>query len=132
MSSSETPSSHTKHTNLTPADAYAVITDPNILPSINAETPLLHRLGSYIVLASLLSGGLFVAYIFGVDILQTQAEIVGIGLAVAIAFGFVGGWSIDWWDLVLGYWWLSMPVAGLAGLAFMVMQERASGMVEVE
>lgn len=132
MSSSSTPSSHTQHTNLTPLDAYAVITDPDILPSLTAETSLPRRLRSYFVLGTLVAGGLFLAYILGVDILQTRAEIVGIGLAVVIALGFAGGWNIDWWELVLGYWWLSMPVAGLAGVAFLVLQEGTSGMVEVE
>ena len=132
MSSSESPPEHTKHTGLTPADAYNVITDPNVLPSLNEDTSLLRRLGSYVVLLTLLASGLFAAYIFGVDILQTQTQIIGVGIAVAIALGFAGGWTIDWWDLVLGYWWLSMPVAGLAGLAFLMLQERASGMVEVQ
>ncbi|MCJ1249694.1 hypothetical protein MMC30_006920 [Trapelia coarctata] len=132
MSSSETAPSHTKHTGLTPSDAYNAITDPDILPSLDSETSLPHRLGSYIVLLSLLASGLFAAYIFGVDILQTQTQLVGVGITIALGMGLVGGWSIDWWDLVLGYWWLSMPVAGLAGLMFLLMQEEGSGMVEVE
>jgi len=131
-SSEETAPAHTKHTGLTPADAYNALTDPNVLPSLNEDTSIVRRLGSYIVLLSLLAGGLFLAYIFGVDILQTQTQIIGIGIAIVLGMGLVGGWNIDWWDLVLGYWWLSMPIAGLAGVAFLVMQERTSGMVEVE
>ncbi|MCJ1476779.1 hypothetical protein MMC13_005448 [Lambiella insularis] len=122
---------HTRHTGLTPADAYRAITDPDVLPTLDAA-PKTRQAQSHLVLLVLLCSAIFGAWLLGVDILQSQTQIIGVGLAVAVAIGFAGGWNIDWWELVLGYWWLSMPVAGLAGLAFLMMQENASGMSETD
>lgn len=122
---------HTKHTGLTPADAYNAITDPDVLPTLESA-PKTRKAQSHLVLTVLLCSAIFGAWLIGVDILQSQTQIIGIGLAIAVAIGFVGGWNIDWWELVLGYWWLSMPVAGLAGLGFLMMQENASGMDETD
>jgi hypothetical protein len=44
-----------------------------------------------------------------------------------------GSHSIDWWELVVaGYWRLSMPVAGAAGLLLVMAQEQATGFSEVD
>ena len=45
---------------------------------------------------------------------------------------WTGSHSIDWWELITRYWWLSMPVAGAAGLLLVMAQERADGLGDVE
>ncbi|MCJ1413571.1 hypothetical protein MMC19_007692 [Ptychographa xylographoides] len=122
---------HTPHTGLKPIDAYNAITDPNVLPTLD-DAPTSRRLQSSIVLVTLLSGAIFGAWFLGVDILQTQTQIIGIGGAVLAAIAFAGGLQIDWWGLVMGYWWLSMPVAGLAGVGFLLMQEQATSLQETD
>ncbi|MCJ1282917.1 hypothetical protein MMC26_002243 [Xylographa opegraphella] len=131
MSSKEKAPRHTEHTGLTPKDAYNVITDPEVLPSLD-EASVPRKIQSTFVLLFLLCCGLFGAWFLGVDILQSQTQIVGIGVAVALAIAFAGGFNVDWWDLVVGYWWLSMPVAGLAGIAFLLVQETTSGIQETD
>ncbi|MCJ1321641.1 hypothetical protein MMC15_006986 [Xylographa vitiligo] len=131
MSSEETSSRHTEHTGLTPKDAYNVITDPDVLPSLD-EASVPRKIQSTFVLLVLLCGALFGAWFLGVDILQSQTQIIGVGIAIAVAIAFVGGFNMDWWDLVLGYWWISMPAAGLAGIAFLLIQENTSGMEETD
>ena len=45
---------------------------------------------------------------------------------------WTGSHKIDWWELVAGYGWLSMPVAGAAGLLLVMAQEQSSGLHEVD
>ena len=45
---------------------------------------------------------------------------------------WVGGHYIDWWELVAGYWWLSLPAAGAAGILFVMAQEQSSGLHEID
>ena len=46
--------------------------------------------------------------------------------------GRTGSHSIDWYELVTGYWWFSLPVAGAAGLMLVMAQEQATGFSEVD
>ena len=102
MSSEETSSRHTAHTGLTPKDAYNAITDPDVLPTLD-EAAAPRKIQSHLVLLVLLAGALGGAWFLGVDILQSQTQVIGVGVAVAIAIAFIGGFNIDWWELVLGY-----------------------------
>ncbi|MCJ1483857.1 hypothetical protein MMC06_004025 [Schaereria dolodes] len=129
--SADTSTDHTPHTGLKPSDAYNVITDPNVLPTLD-EAPKTRQLQSHFVLLALLSGAIGVAWLLGLDIIQGRIALLGLGIAVTLAIGAVGGWNIDWWELVLGYWWFSIPIAGAAGLGFLMMQEHASGMDETD
>lgn len=122
---------HTKSGAPKPATAVSTITDPNFLPSLD-EAPTTRKLQSHLLLSLLLASAIFAAYILGLDIIQGRVAIGVLGVAVALAIGAVGGWNIDWWELVLGYWWFSIPIAGLAGLAYLIMQEHASGLNETD
>jgi len=68
---------------------------------------------------------------------RTSWGTLALGLGGVVAGGvcllyWTGSLYIDWWELVAGYWWLSMPVAGAAGLLLVMAQEQATGFSEVE
>jgi hypothetical protein len=61
--------------------------------------------------------------------------VLALSSAAVVAAGMLhstGSHSIDWWALVAGSWWLSVPVAGAAELLLVVAQERSSGWYEVD
>ena len=105
----------------------AALTDPTFpLPTLTGETSTFRYVRSFTVLTSLIVTGLGGAYLFDAAILQNPIYLGLITLAVIAGVFATGTAWIDWWELVLGYWWLSMPVGGAAGLAFIMMQERAT------
>jgi len=55
----------------------------------------------------------------------------GVSAAGAVLMYWTGSHYIDWWELLAGYWWLSMPVAGMAGVLLVMAQERATSFNEV-
>ena len=62
-----------------------------------------------------------------------QALFLGaVAAAVLIALFVTGTVWVDWWELVLGYWWFSIPVGAAAGLAFVLNQETGATMGEVQ
>ncbi|KAL9111406.1 MAG: hypothetical protein Q9187_007921 [Circinaria calcarea] len=124
-------SNHTRSGAPKPSTAISTLTDPDFLPSLD-QAPVTRKLQSHLLLALLLCGAISMAYVLGLDIIQGRVAIGVLGVAVALAIGAIGGWNIDWWELVLGYWWFSIPIAGAAGLAYLIMQEHASGMAETD
>ena len=81
------------------------------------------------------------AYLGGFELFQVSEHSswweVGLGVGAALlvvltALYWTGIQSIDWWELVKGYWWLSMPVAGAAGLLLVMAQEQSSDWHEVD
>lgn len=72
---------------------------------------------------------------FEASFLQSEQPILVLGgvFAVVLTTLFATGtvW-IDWWELVLGYWWLSLPIGAAAGLVFVMNQEASSTLGEVE
>jgi hypothetical protein len=46
-----------------------------------------------------------------VIIMEQLALLVAMISVLLLALWFVGTVWIDWWELVVGYWWLSMPIA---------------------
>ncbi|KAL3424804.1 hypothetical protein PVAG01_04085 [Phlyctema vagabunda] len=146
---------HTTKDGEKPTNAFTAITDPDFLPTLESA-PKTQHLKSYLVLISLVVGGVVGAWFYGFELFQFSStqdpqipfqpaeptvsdssvlEIISLlGLVVAallVVISWTGALWIDWWELVLGYWWLSMPVGGAAGLCLVLMQETASGMDEV-
>jgi hypothetical protein len=77
----------------------------------------------------------------GFELLQTRDDVSwgalalglgGAGSAAGVLLYWTGSHYIDWWELVMGYWWLSMPVAGAAGVLLVMAQEQATGFHEVD
>lgn len=139
----------------------AAVFDPSFpLPTLEPKkTPTIRYIQSFLVLLFLLSAAVIGAWFFELSILQSGfgtatspnpkaknvLSILGIVIRVEqlallvgtigvlfFAMWFTGTVWIDWWELVIGYWWLSMPIAGLAGLLFLLAQERTDTMGQVD
>lgn len=123
---------HTTTSGTKPSHLVQAILDPDFLPS-TAKAPLLRKVQAYGVLLLLVMGGMVGARKFlNVEILQTEMPIfVATGALIAGAIFAIAG-DIDWWELVLAYWWFSLPAAGVAGLLLVMLGERATGMTHVE
>lgn len=110
------------------------------IPTLEENAPTTSKLRSNLFLLSLLLGAIISAYLYGFELLQpsdhtTWAE-KGITLFLVAAFGggaawFVGVQKIDWWELVWGYWWFSMPIAGGAAVVLVRAMEATEG-IEVK
>lgn len=107
--------------------AIAAVTDPKFpLPVLDEKSSALRYVLSFSTLFGLLGAGIALAQFYEVAILQSAQPLVvmGCGFAAVVGALFITGtvW-IDWFELVIGYWWLSMPVGALAGLALVLNQE---------
>jgi hypothetical protein len=105
----------------------AAATDPKFpLPTLTPKSTRVQYIRSFALLFVLLGSGLGGAYIMEATILQEPLYAGIIGLITVLGVFATGAAWIDWWGLVLEYWWLCLPVGGAAGLAFVMMQERAT------
>jgi hypothetical protein len=114
--------------------AVAAITDPTFpLPELNDKSSILDYILSFITLFVLLGLGLCGAWLFDASMLQSSQPLFVLSTAftVIVAALFLTGtvW-VNWWELVLGYWWLSMPIGALAGLVLVLNQEASTGLEE--
>jgi hypothetical protein len=64
--------------------------------------------------------------------LQQLALLLGVTSVLFLAMWFTGTVWIDWWQLVIGYWRLSIPIGAPAGLLFLVAQERTDTVGQVD
>jgi hypothetical protein len=112
----------------------AAVTDPKFpLPALTENSSTLRYFLSIGTLIGLLATGIVGAWLLKIEILQTQQPLVAIGVCffvVLSALFFTGTVWIDWYELVLGYWWLSMPIGAAAGLALVMNQEASAGIEE--
>ena len=116
--------------------AIAAVTDPKFpLPSLTAESSSLRYALSFGTLLALLVGGIGGAMYCGVEILQSSQPLALGAFAVATmiaAFFLTGTIWIDWFELVVGYWWLSIPIGALAGIAVVLNIEASATLAETE
>jgi hypothetical protein len=112
----------------------AAVTDSKFpLPVLNDQSSTLRYILSFGTLASFLAGGIVGAWFLDVTMLQSQQPVVVLSLAffgILGALFFTGTVWIDWFELVLGYWWLSMPIGAAAGLVLVMKQEQDTGIRE--
>jgi hypothetical protein len=96
---------------------------------------------SHLALISLVFGCVVLGWFLGFDLLQVSgrnswlelaALLAGFAVVLVAAMHWIGVSRIDFWAMLNGYWWLSVPVAVTAMAAVTVMQERATGLHEVE
>lgn len=123
---------HTTSTGAKPSHLVEALLDPEFLPS-TTKAPMLRKVQAYGVLLALVMGGMVGARkVLSIEILQTEMPIfLATGVAVATTIFAVAG-DIDWWELVLAYWWFSLPAGGAMMLLLIVMGENATGMTEAE
>lgn len=116
-------------------------TDILPLPTLTTSSPTTTHLKSHLTILFLLITSILGSYLLGFSLLQQSssttwlesaislAALVGVG---ATALWWTGSHKIDWWELVLGYWWFSMPIAGAAGLLLIRAQEGSEEIGDVE
>jgi len=114
--------------------AVAAVTDPKFpLPQLDENSSVLEYVLSFVTLFGLLGGGIYAAWLYGTPLLQTSQPLLFLPAVFVVTvglLGLVGTLWINWWELVLGYWWLSMPIGALAGLVLVFNQEANSGLDE--
>jgi len=123
---------HVSSASTKPDDFLTVLTDPNFKPTI-ADAPLLRKAQSFAVLFALVAGGLYLGRtVLRVELLTVGwPVVVAIGVAITAAIVAVAG-DVDWWELVLAYWWLTMPVGAAAAVALIVLGEETNGMRDLD
>lgn len=100
-----------------------IMNDPEFMSEFSSESSAfsVRKIRSHIILLSLIAGGLYGAYVvLGVEILETWAAFVIVGVVTILGVYTTGGFLIDWWSLLLGHWWLSLPIGAAAGLALLM------------
>jgi len=110
------------------------------LPALDESRPVSHHARSHLVLLCSLFSLVVLAWLFGLDLLQvsenTSWKSLGLGLSLIVGVGglvlhWTGTTSIDWYEMIASYWWLSMPVLGGTGLLLVMMQEGSSELGEL-
>ena len=118
------------------ATATAILTDPDFpLPALDNKSSYFQHARSFAVLSVLLAGGIVGTWYLNTSLLQSEQPVYVIAGAFAVtmlALFVTGTVWVDWYELVLGYWWLSIPIGAAAGLALVLNQEGRAGLEEVE
>lgn len=116
--------------------AVAAVLDPTFpLPALTEESTAIQYVLSFGTLFILLGGALGGAWLYGVEILQGSQPLLVNGCVFAAmigAFAITGTIWIDWFELVIGYWWLSMPIGAFAGLIIMLKTEAETTLAETQ
>ncbi|ERF75877.1 hypothetical protein EPUS_01243 [Endocarpon pusillum Z07020] len=139
----------------------AAVFDPSFpLPTLEPKkTPTTRYIQSFLVLFFLLAAGVMGARFFELSILQTSSSIstspnpkskhvlsvlglvmpkeqlavlIGVIVVLFLAMWFTGTIWIDWWELVVGYWWLSLAICVAVALLFLMAQERTDTIGQVD
>lgn len=116
--------------------AFAAITDPKFpLPALTSNSSTLRYILSFGTLLGIMACGIGGAWYLGLEILQSSQPLV-MGIIVSaialVAFWVTGTIWVDWFELVIGYWWLSMPIGALVGIAVVLNAEASATMVETD
>lgn len=107
-------------------------TDVLPLPTLEKSSPATAHIKSNFLLFVGLVSGLAACYLFGFELFQpadgTSWQEVAVWSTGFITLGaavlwFIGLHTIDWWALVLEYWWFSMPIAGAVGFLYVRAEE---------
>jgi len=123
---------HTTSTGTKSTGVVEALLDPEFLPT-TAKAPILRKLQSAGVLLILVTGAMFAGrLLISTEILQVQWPLFfALGATIAGSIFVIAG-DIDWWELLLAYWFLSLPAGVVAGALLVMMGEQATSMTDVE
>ncbi|EGX45302.1 hypothetical protein AOL_s00170g9 [Orbilia oligospora ATCC 24927] len=114
-----------------PTSGTEIIIDTSFAPTLEAA-PLSRYLQSFVILSFLLgSAGVGIWYL-GFDIFQTTTQQWVIIAAVTTCLFYSGVVWIDWWAVVVEYWWLSIPILAGTGILFIRMDEAIRDVQEID
>lgn len=116
-------------------DPLAALSDPDLLPSTDHASTA-RRLRSHLFLLMIVATGVLGSRYLGLDMLQgegwpaaaTNAGVAALGVGGVL---MTGGLAVDWYEIVLGWWWVSAPIMVMAGLVIVMAEERTQGVEEV-
>jgi len=123
---------HTLSDGTKPETGLAAILDPNFIPTLDEGVPTIRWIQSFVVLSAIIAGGIAVGWLGDLEIFQTKVQLAVITGSIVVAFFFTGAAYIDYWELVVKYWWFSIPMSAAAGLAYVIMEETGKGLEEVD
>ncbi|KAF3160249.1 hypothetical protein TWF106_009014 [Orbilia oligospora] len=114
-----------------PTSGTETIIDTSLAPTLEAA-PLFRYIQSFVILSFLLgSAGVGVWYL-GFDIFQTTTQQWVIVAAVTTCLFYSGVVWIDWWAVVVEYWWLSIPILAGTGILLTRMDEAIRDVQEID
>ncbi|KAK6516059.1 hypothetical protein TWF506_005972 [Arthrobotrys conoides] len=122
---------HTTEFGEKPTSGTEIITDTSFAPTLQVA-PLSRYILSFAVLSFLLvCAGVGVWYL-ELDIFQTTTQQWVIVAAVIVSLFYSGVVWIDWWAILVEYWWLSIPILAGMGIVFIRMDEATRGVEEID
>ncbi|KAF3921580.1 hypothetical protein AA313_de0204852 [Arthrobotrys entomopaga] len=110
---------HTTKRGNKPTSGTEVLTDTSFVPTLESA-PSTRYLQSFLVLFMMVSSAAFSAWFLDFDIFQSKAQQQLVLLGVIGGLFYSGAVWIDWWTIVVEYWWISIPL--LAGLGIIVVR----------
>jgi len=122
---------HTTKSGSKPETAVTAVLDSNFLPTLDGAPPTRY-VQSFLILASIILGLAFLAYIHGLEVFQTTAQQNVIMGLVTFTLFYTGVVWIDWWELAVGYWWFTLPILAGFGVLLVRMNEAATGIDDVD
>ncbi|KAF3916802.1 hypothetical protein ABW20_dc0108681 [Dactylellina cionopaga] len=129
--SSNPNTDHTTKSGTKPATGIEALTDTSFVPTLESA-PLTRYLQSFIVLATMVASVAVAAMFLNFDIFQTSIQQWFILLAVTASLFYTGVVWIDWWTIVVEYWWLSIPILAGMGVAVVRMDEGMRALNQVD
>jgi len=123
---------HTTSSGTKPTGVVEALLDPEFLPT-TAKAPVMRKVQSAGILLILVIGAMLGArMLLNTEILQVQWPLFfATGAAIAGSIFAIAG-DIDWWELLLAYWYLCLPVGAVTGALLVMMGEQATGLADVE
>ncbi|KAK6362567.1 hypothetical protein TWF730_000024 [Orbilia blumenaviensis] len=122
---------HTTNSGTKPSSGTEVITDTSFAPTLESA-PLLRCVQSFFVLSLLITFASLGAWYVGFDIIQTTSQQWVVIGAATISLFYSGVIWIDWWIIVVEYWWLSIPALAGIGIVMLRMDEATRAIDEVD
>ncbi|KAF3092602.1 hypothetical protein TWF102_008419 [Orbilia oligospora] len=114
-----------------PTSGTEIIIDTSFAPTLEAA-PLSRYLQSFVVLSFLLGSARVGIWYLGFDIFQTTTQQWVIIAAVTTCLFYSGVVWIDWWAVVVEYWWLSIPILAGTSILFIRMDEAIRDVQEID
>ncbi|KAK6535769.1 hypothetical protein TWF281_000021 [Arthrobotrys megalospora] len=129
--SSEQNTDHTTKSGTKPTTGTEIITDTSFAPTLESA-PFSRYLKSFFVLSILVACVCAGACYIGLDFLQTTSQQWAIIASVTIGLFYSGVVWIDWWEIIVEYWWLSIPLLAGIGMVMIRMDEATRAVDELD
>lgn len=109
---------------------------PDLFPRLSAHASRIHKAKSHILLFFLISILFLVIYFLNPNFLGSVIKALSVSSwkTIGVVTGVVAGaalglvywtnvYKVDWYEVVVGYWWLCLPTLGAVGWAVVMVRE---------